>query len=42
MEKDEGNGMIVCIEDAPSLLTTQEKTSLENCINLLKTRLLYE
>jgi len=42
MEKDDGSGMVVCIEDAPSLLTEQEKTSLENCINLLKTRLLYE
>ncbi len=42
MGKDEGNGMVICIEDAPCLLTEQGKTSLENCINLLKTRLLYE
>jgi len=39
--KDEGDGLIICIEQAPALLTKQEKNSLENSINLLKTRLLY-
>ncbi|MEA0971708.1 hypothetical protein Megvenef_01692 [Candidatus Megaera venefica] len=33
--------LIICIEQAPALLTKQEKNSLENSINLLKTRLLY-
>jgi hypothetical protein len=40
--KDEGDGLIVCVEQAPSLLTKQEKQSLECSINLLKTRLLYD
>ena len=39
--RDEGDGLIICIEQAPALLTKQEKNSLENSINLLKTRLLY-
>lgn len=39
---DEGNGLIACVEHAPSLLNTHERMSLENCINLLKTRLIYE
>ena len=39
--KDEGDGLIVCVEQAPSLLTKQEKNSLETSVNLLKTRLLY-
>ncbi len=39
---DEGNGLVACIEHAPSLLNTHERISLENCINLLKTRLIYE
>jgi hypothetical protein len=42
MEKDEGDGLIVCVENTPTLLNKNEKTSLENCINLLKTRLIYE
>lgn len=42
MEKDEGDGLIICVEKTPALLNHNEKTSLENCINLLKTRLLYE
>ncbi len=41
VSKDEGDGLIVCVENAPTLLTKQEKTSLENSINLLKNRLLY-
>jgi hypothetical protein len=42
MGKDEGDGLIVCVENTPTLLNKNEKTSLENCINLLKTRLIYE
>lgn len=42
MGKDEGDGLIVCVENTPALLNKNEKTSLENCINLLKTRLIYE
>jgi len=42
MAKDEGDGLIVCVENSPALLNKNEKTSLENCINLLKTRLVYE
>lgn len=38
---DEADGLIICVEQAPALLTKQEKSSLENSINLLKTRLLY-
>ena len=41
VSREEGDGLIVCVENAPTLLTTQEKTSLENIINLLKNRLLY-
>lgn len=41
VSKDEGDGLIVCVENAPTLLTKQERTSLENSINLLKNRLLY-
>lgn len=40
---EEGNdGMIICVEQSPSLLNSQEIIGLENCINLLKTRLFYE
>jgi hypothetical protein len=39
--KNEGDGLIVCVEQAPSLLTKQEKHSLECSVNLLKTRLLH-
>lgn len=35
------DGIIVCIERGPSLLTEQELVSLENSINILKTRLIY-
>ncbi len=38
---DESDGLIVCVECSPTLLSQQERTSLENSINLLKTRLLY-
>ncbi|GAB4166844.1 MAG: hypothetical protein Tsb006_6110 [Rickettsiaceae bacterium] len=42
LSKDEGDdGLIVCVEYAPTLLSKQEKASLENSINLLKNRLLY-
>jgi hypothetical protein len=41
VSRDEGDGLIVCVEHAPTLLSRQEKISLENSINLLKTRLLY-
>jgi hypothetical protein len=41
LSKDEGDGLIVCVERSPSLLTKQEKRSLENSINLLKNRLLH-
>lgn len=41
VSRDEGDGLIICVENAPTLLTKQEKTSLENSINLLKNRLLY-
>ncbi len=41
VSKDEGDGLIICVENAPTLLTKQEKNSLENSINLLKNRLLY-
>lgn len=39
--EDEGDGLIICVEHSPTLLTKQEKTSLETSINLLKTRLLH-
>ena len=42
MEKDAGDGVIICVENSPSLLNKNEAISLENCINLLKTRLVYE
>jgi hypothetical protein len=38
---DEGDGIIICVEDHPSLLTEDEKMCLEIAINLLKTRLSY-
>ena len=38
----ESNGLIACVEHAPSLLNKHERISLENCINLLKTRLVSE
>lgn len=42
-EKDHGlNGFILCIEQYPALLTEIEIAGLENCINLLKTRLIYQ
>lgn len=39
---EENDGVIICVEMAPSLLNKNEKISLENSINLLKNRLLYE
>ena len=42
MGKGEGDGLVICVENSPALLNKNEKTSLENCINLLKTRLVYE
>ncbi len=41
VSQEESDGLIVCVENAPSLLSRQEKLSLENIINLLKTRLLF-
>lgn len=38
--KEEGEGLVICIEYAPTLLSKQEKASLESNINLLKNRLL--
>lgn len=35
------DGLIVCVEKRPSLLSKHEIISLENCINLLKTRMIY-
>lgn len=35
------DGLIVCVERRPSLLSEHEKISLENSVNLLKTRLMY-
>lgn len=39
---DGSDGVIICIENAPSLLTPTEQKGLENSINLLKNRLLYD
>lgn len=35
------DGVIMCIEQSPSLLDKNEAISLENAINILKTRLMY-
>ena len=37
----DNDGLIVCIEKSPSLLSENELLSLENIVNLLKTRLMY-
>lgn len=42
MGKDEGDGLIICVERFPRILNPNEKNSLNNCINLLKTRLYYD
>lgn len=34
-------GLIVCIENSPVLLSDNELSSMENCINLMKTRLVH-
>lgn len=36
------DGLIVCIEKDPSMLNPAEQSSLENSLNLLKTRLMYD
>ncbi len=38
---EDSQGMIICIEKAPTLLSKQELESLESCINLLKNRLIF-
>lgn len=35
------DGLVIAVESDPSLLSQNELVSLENCINLLKTRLMY-
>ncbi|PCJ29449.1 MAG: hypothetical protein COA94_01610 [Rickettsiales bacterium] len=42
LSKGEGDGFIICIELAPSLLSKNEIATLETCINILRTRLVYE
>jgi hypothetical protein len=37
----ENDGVIVCVERSPSLLSENELLGLENIVNLLKTRLMY-
>ncbi len=39
---DDNDGVIICVESAPSLLSNNEKIGLKNCISLLKNRLLYD
>ncbi len=41
VDSDDSHGFIVCIERSPSLLSKQEVETMENCINLLKTRLIF-
>jgi hypothetical protein len=38
----QSDGLIVCVETEPSLLSKIDRTGLENAINLLKNRLFYE
>ena len=38
----QSDGLIVCVETKPSLLSKIDRTGLENAINLLKNRLFYE
>lgn len=39
---EDSDGVVICVENVPSLLGKNEKRGLENCINLLKNRLLYD
>lgn len=39
---EKSDGVIICVELAPSLLNKNEKLGLENSINLLKNRLFYD
>lgn len=41
MPQQINDGLIICIENSPSLLSENEVASLENILNLLKTRLVY-
>jgi hypothetical protein len=36
-----GDGLIICVENAPTLLSKQERESLEISVNLLKNRIFY-
>jgi hypothetical protein len=39
---EKSDGVIICVELAPSLLNKNEKLGLENSVNLLKNRLFYD
>lgn len=39
---EENDGVIICVETAPSLLSKNEKIGLKNCVSLLKNRLMYD
>jgi hypothetical protein len=39
--EDAGDGLIICVENSPTLLSKQERESLETSINLLKNRIFY-
>lgn len=41
MPKQINDGLIICVERSPSLLSENEVLSLESIVNLLKTRLIY-
>jgi hypothetical protein len=39
---ENNDGVIICIESRPSLLSKNEKIGLKNCVGLLKNRLVYD
>ena len=41
LNPNSGNGLVVCVEQAPSLLEERELSGLEHSINLLKLRLMH-
>jgi vacuolar-type H+-ATPase subunit C/Vma6 len=39
---EDNDGVIICVETGPSLLSKNEKIGLKNCVSLLKNRLMYD
>ena len=39
---EDNDGVVICVENAPSLLRKNEYIGLKNCISLLKNRLIYD